>query len=445
MARSTPPGGLADRLAAFVLERHPFALCAVLEALGEAVRALAARPESAAIESLRRDAREPLRSALTLLPPETVRETTPGVEPRTRIDQAVLEVTEAVDGFLRREAIAASFTDEERREMLRGMLLTRATDNQLKAFFLGGQVRYEGTSFQGKGLSLARSRGDLRGSATAAPRSGAPRCAGRLDRRHHRPADPRYRRGAVHALGARDRSHDSQWADGQAGPPMDGRDLHVGDLDRGILPAAAPLTISTVTAAGIALAFAQQGQGRVAASFIGEGASSLGEWHEAINVCAARRLPAIFCVQNNQTALSTPVHEQSSVRCFADKAAGYGIPGITIDGTDPEAIAAAFAWAAERARAGLGPTLIELLAMRICGHAHHDDMLYLGREPQPSWDYPELTANGYASRAAFDFWSERDPLVLYSERLKAAGLIDADALDRFKDEAVALVAARRKP
>ena len=74
----------------------------------------------------------------------------------------------------------------------------------------------------------------------------------------------------------------------------------------------------------------------------GEGGSSLGEWHEAINLCAARRLPAIFCVQNNQTALSTPVPEQSSVRVFADKAAGYGIPGITLDGTDPEAIAAAF-------------------------------------------------------------------------------------------------------
>jgi hypothetical protein len=102
------------------------------------------------------------------------------------------------------------------------------------------------------------------------------------------------------------------------------------------------------------------GAGRVAVSFIGEGGSSLGEWHEAINLCAVRRLPAIFCVQNNQTALSTPVSDQSAVRVFADKAAGYGVPGITIDGTDPDAVAAAFAWAAERARAGAGPTLVEL-------------------------------------------------------------------------------------
>ena len=86
--------------------------------------------------------------------------------------------------------------------------------------------------------------------------------------------------------------------------------------------------------------------------------------------------------------------DQSAVRVFADKAPGYGIPSFTIDGTDPDAIAAAFTWAAERARAGLGPTLIELVAMRMCGHAHHDDMLYLGKDPQSSWTYPPLSESG---------------------------------------------------
>src|SRR4030095_11468886 len=119
-----------------------------------------------------------------------------------------------------------------------------------------------------------------------------------------------------------------------------------------------PLACGALTVAGFAMAFGRERSGRVALSFIGEGGSSLGEWHEAINLCAARRLPAIFCVQNNQTALSTPVRDQSAVRVFADKAAGYGIPGITIDGTDPDEIAAAFAWAAERARAGEGPALV---------------------------------------------------------------------------------------
>jgi 2-oxoisovalerate dehydrogenase E1 component len=225
----------------------------------------------------------------------------------------------------------------------------------------------------------------------------------------------------------------------KAGPPTDGKDFGYGDLDWGILLPASPLTIATLTLAGMAMAFWREGSGRVAVSFIGEGGSSLGEWHEAINLCAARRLPAIFCVQNNQTALSTPVADQSAVRTFADKAAGYGVPGITIDGTDPEAIAGAFGWAAERARAGLGPTLIELVAMRLCGHAHHDDMLYLGRDPQTSWEIPPLADQGYANRELYEYWAARDPIALYSARLTADGLLEPGDLDRFKHEADAIV------
>jgi 2-oxoisovalerate dehydrogenase E1 component len=189
----------------------------------------------------------------------------------------------------------------------------------------------------------------------------------------------------------------------------------------------------------MALGFWRRGEDRVAVSFIGEGGTSLGEWHEAINLCAARRLPAIFCVENNQTALSTPVTDQSRVRTLADKAIGYGIPGLTLDGTDPEAIACAFAWAAERARQGRGPTLIELISMRICGHAHHDDMLYLGREPQPGWDYPELTDKGYADATAWDYWSQRDPIACYAARLETDGVIGAGDFDAFKAEADRIV------
>jgi 2-oxoisovalerate dehydrogenase E1 component len=220
----------------------------------------------------------------------------------------------------------------------------------------------------------------------------------------------------------------------KAGPPMEGKDLHVGDFAAGVLPAAAPLAIGTLTLAGMALAFARDGSGRVAVSFIGEGGTSLGEWHEAINACAARRLPAVFCVENNQTALSTPVPEQSAARAFADKAAGYGIPGITIDGTDPDDIAAAFAWAVARARDGRGPALIELVCMRMCGHAHHDDMLYLGREPQVGWTYPDAAEPGYASRDAYEYWAARDPIETYAARLQAEGLIDGAELDAWKTE-----------
>jgi 2-oxoisovalerate dehydrogenase E1 component len=433
---------LAPRLLAFVAERHPLALPAVGRAAAglldelPAERALAAT----AIEASRPVLRERVRARLDLAVPPGVSETTPGIPAADRLARAADEILEDVDGFLRREAIAASLDPRERREILRGMALTRATDNQLKAFFLGGQVRYRGAPFQGKGF---RSLGQE--AIYAAPL--------RLRRGADHVAPDGSWRGDVIAPLIRDvgaalcMRPDRETVRmvlnaqvGKAGPPMDGRDLHIGDLGSGILPASAPLSISTVTVAGLALGFALRGEARVAVSFIGEGGSSLGEWHEAINLCAARRLPAIFCVQNNQTALSTPVREQSAVRVFADKAVGYGIPGVTLDGTDPEAIAAAFAWAAERARAGAGPTLIELVALRMCGHAHHDDMLYLGREPQPSWDYPERTADGYAEQESWAFWSRRDPLAAYARRLAQDGVIVAGDWEKIRREVDALVA-----
>jgi 2-oxoisovalerate dehydrogenase E1 component len=223
------------------------------------------------------------------------------------------------------------------------------------------------------------------------------------------------------------------------GPPMGGKDLNIGDLSCGVFPPAAPLGISTLTMAGMAMAFSRTGSNRVALSFIGDGGSSLGEWHEAINLCAVRRLPAIFCIENNQTALSTPRTDQSAARVFADKAAGYGVPGITIDGTDPDQIAAAFTWAADRARMGAGPALIELVTMRMCGHAHHDDMLYLGRDPSPSWEYPVASDHGYADPELYRFWSRRDPIATYAERLQGQQVIEDGELDAWRREAEEMV------
>ena len=434
---------VARGLGTFVAERFPFALTPVLEAI-EATTAPDCSPrDEAAIEALRPAFAEELRRRLaTHAPPATLDETTPGVSAAERVAAARSELADACDGWLRRAAIEASLTPAERCEILRGMLLTRATDNRLKTFFTSGEVRYRATSFQGKGF---RSLGQeaiyaagirlRRGAAWRSEDGGwrgdvvAPVIRDLGVALAMRP-EPESVRLALAAQMAK--------ADG----PMGGKDLHIGDFDWGVLPAAAPLAIGTLTIAGLAFAFAREGSGRLAVSFIGEGGSSLGEWHEAINLCAARRLPAVFCVENNQTALSTPVSDTSAVRVFADKAAGYGLPGVTIDGTDPDAIAAAFAWAAERARAGLGPTLIELVAMRMCGHAHHDDMLYLGRDPQPSWAYAPLGPSGYADRALYEFWAPRDPLVTYAARLEADGLVTAARVETWKREAEELVGAQ---
>ena len=104
-------------------------------------------------------------------------------------------------------------------------------------------------------------------------------------------------------------------------------------------------------------------------------------------------------------------------------------PGLTIDGTDPDEVAAAFTWAAERARAGEGPTLIEVIAMRMCGHAHHDDMLYLGKDQPPSWEYPPLHDAGYANRELYEFWAKRDPIPMYARRSKTTASSSAGDLD----------------
>jgi 2-oxoisovalerate dehydrogenase E1 component len=432
--------GIVSRLGAFVAERCPFALAAVVAAVEATTRGGSIPEDSRGIEAYRAAfGRELARLLAGWTPPEGLAETTPRVSAATRLDQARGELVDLCDGFLRRAAIEASLTADERREILRGMVLTRATDNRLKTFFNSGEVRYGKTAFQGKGF---RSLGQEAIYASAI----------RLRR------GPSYRdasgawRGDVIAPLIRDLGaviamrHDAatvrmvlnaQMA--KAGPPLDGKDLNLGDFGWGIFPPTAPLAIGTLTMAGMAMGFWREGSDRVAVSFIGDGGSSLGEWHEAINLCAVRRLPAIFCVQNNQTALSTPVSDQSAARVFADKAAGYGVPGITIDGTDPDAIAAAFAWAAERARAGLGPTLIELVALRICGHAHHDDMLYLGKDPQPSWEYPPLTESGYGDRELFAYWSRKDPIATYAARLEEGGVIGRGDLDRFRDEAEEVV------
>jgi 2-oxoisovalerate dehydrogenase E1 component len=434
---------LAARLMSFVVERYPFALTAVRQAL-ESCDVSDNELDVQAIESLRSRLCHELGRRLNDHAGGGLPEPTPGVSASTRLQHARDELLDACDSFLLREAIAATLSADERREILRGMILTRALDNRLKQFFLSGDITYRNVPFQGKGF---RSLGQeaiyaaairlKRGARWQDPQRGwqgdvvGPiiRDLGVTLAMRPEPATVRM------ALNAQM---------GKSGPPMDGRDLHIGDWEWGILPATAPLSISTLSIAGIAMAFSREGQQRVALSFIGEGGSSLGEWHEAINLCAARRLPAVFCIENNQTALSTPVSEQSAARVFADKAAGYGIPGITIDGTDPDQVAAAFTWAADRARSGAGPALIELVSMRMSGHAHHDDMLFLGKEPPLSWEYPRLSAGAYADPSLYAFWTERDPIASYARRLESGGVIGTGDFQRFKAEAETLVDAEAR-
>lgn len=435
------PYGLIGRFLTFVGEHYPFALDIARESFEMAISrpAVSNFRRQGGLGAVRAALRKELRKRAQRLELPDRFETTPRVPAAERLEVARKELIEACDGFVVREIISASLTADERREILGGMILTRATDNRLKAFFSGGEVRHGNKAFQGKGF---RSLGQEAIFAAGI----------RLHRGEEYRAPDGSWQGDIVAPLIRDlgialamnpgpsgveRVLNAQM--GKAGPPMDGRDLHIGDLDNGILPPAAPLSISALTTAGIGFAMARQAMDRAALTFIGEGGTSLGEWHEAINLCAVHRLPVVFCIENNQTALSTPLSSQTAARTFADKAVGYGIPGLTIDGTDPEAVFTTFTWAAERAREGLGPTLIEVVCMRMCGHAHHDDMLYLGREPQAGWDYPELTADGYADAHAYRYWSQKDPIPTYAKRLERQGIIGSGDFDMWREEAEKLV------
>ncbi|MGH9423254.1 MAG: hypothetical protein ACRD3J_24985, partial [Thermoanaerobaculia bacterium] len=260
---ATRRAGLLARFASFVAERHPLALRPAVTALDMATGGQPVDERDAkAIDSLRDPLKRILVQTLTdFLSPDasaasklqgSVPETTPGVSVAERLHFAVAEVVDACDGFLRREAIAASLTRDEKLEILRGMILTRATDNRLKQFFTGGEVRYGTSSFQGKGF---RSLGQEAIYAAAI----------RLRRGDAFTSDDGWRGDVVSPmirdLGVVLAMHNDRATVrmvlsaqmGKAGPPMNGKDLHVGDWDHGILPAMAPLGSPALNIAGVAM------------------------------------------------------------------------------------------------------------------------------------------------------------------------------------------------
>ena len=139
-----------------------------------------------------------------------------------------------------------------------------------------------------------------------------------------------------------------------------------------------------LVATGMAMAFKLRGERRVALTWFGDGSTSRGDWHEAMNWAGVQRLPVIFVLENNQYAYSTPLDQQFAVDPV-ERAAAYGFPGLSVDGNDVEAMFEATRAARERALAGEGPTMIEAVTMRMHGHAAHDDMRYVPKEMVEEW------------------------------------------------------------
>ena len=190
----------------------------------------------------------------------------------------------------------------------------------------------------------------------------------------------------------------------KAESPTAGRELniHFNDLERGFLGQVSSLGAMVPVMGGIALYFKLMKQPRVALVYVGDGAMSTGAFHEGINFAAVQRLPLVVICENNGYAYSTPGRLQTAARHLVDKAMGYGIPGIRADGNDVIATYEVSREAVERARAGGGVTLVELVTYRRKGHAEHDDQRYV-------------------PPGEIEAWEKNDPIERYRGRLTEAG------------------------
>jgi len=205
---------------------------------------------------------------------------------------------------------------------------------------------------------------------------------------------------------------------GKATSPTHGRDgtLHYGRLDLNIYNLPSHIPDNYPVALGFAFAFQYRDQDGVSLAYCGDGSTSEGNFHESLNIAAAMKLPAIFVVENNQYAYSTPVRMQSAVKEYAVKAQAYGMPGVTVDGTDVLAVYDATSEAVARARAGEGPSLIEGVTMRMHGHAEHDPADYVPRE-------------------MLEEWQKRDPVALFENVLLEHGIIDEETATKTREAA----------
>jgi len=182
-----------------------------------------------------------------------------------------------------------------------------------------------------------------------------------------------------------------------------GRDgnVHFGDRRLGCVGMVSMLPDMMLVATGMAMAFKLRGEARCAITWFGDGSTSRGDFHEAMNWAGVQKLPVVFVLENNQYAYSTPIDKQFAVNPV-ERAAAYGFVGVTVDGNDAEAMFEATRAARERAVAGDGPTLIEAETMRMHGHAAHDDMKYVPKEQ-------------------VEEWRKRDPIERQETRVKADG------------------------
>jgi 2-oxoisovalerate dehydrogenase E1 component alpha subunit len=186
-----------------------------------------------------------------------------------------------------------------------------------------------------------------------------------------------------------------------------------------IVTGSSPVATQIPQAAGIALAAKLRGEDTVVVASFGEGSTSEGDFHEGLNWAGVHQLPVLFFCQNNQYAISVPLDHQMAVRNVADRAAGYGMPGITVDGNDVLAVYQAAYEAVEHARSGRGPTLLEARTYRLVPHSSDDD------------------DRSYRSREEVETWKKRDPILRFETYLEEHGILEAELKEETLERAMA--------
>jgi pyruvate dehydrogenase E1 component alpha subunit len=199
---------------------------------------------------------------------------------------------------------------------------------------------------------------------------------------------------------------------GRRDGPARGKDgnMHMGDLKLGLVSFVSMLADSIPIVTGAAMAFKFRNEPRVAITFGGEGATSRGDWHEGINMASVQKAPAVFVINNNQYAYSTPASEQYACETLAVRGIAYGIPGYRVDGNDPDAVFRTAREVVELARTGGGPSLVECVTFRMTGHSAHDAGDYVPKHLREEWGAKDpivrverlMLDNGWSTREAID-------------------------------------------
>ena len=287
-------------------------------------------------------------------------------------------------------------------EMYRYLRLTRTLEERLVALYrqskvIGGLFRSLGQEGESVASAYALERG-----------------------RHRDILSPLIRNlGSMLVMGAKPIEILRQYM-AKAESPTRGRELnvHFNDLEKGYLGQISHLGDMVPVMAGITLTFKMRGEPRVGMVYVGDGATSTGAFHEGLNFAAVQRCPLVVIGEYNHWAYSTPPEKQFAVTDLAEKAKGYGIHAVTVDGNDVLAVYAAARHAVERARRGKGTHFIEVKTYRRKGHAEHDDQSYQPKEELEHWARENDPVDRYVKQLLENGWAEESDLTEIDQAVK---------------------------